>query len=344
MIYKQLSLEEREHIYALKLAGFKITQIARRLNRHHSSIGRELRKNARYGKGYIPCKAQELADKRAKDQRTKAPLKNPLVFVYVRKKLRLSWSPETISGRLSLEQEHICPETIYQYIYGKGKHYKLWEYLPKAHKKRKTTGRSVHKKARINGAISIEFRPKRIEKRTQLGHLETDLMEGKRTDKTVLSVEVERKTRYTMLTKLKNKKAQTKVNKVGKKLKTLQSLSKSRNSLVKSITTDNGPENTKPTTLSQLLAVKVYNTHPYSSWEKGTVENTIGRIRRYIPKGVSLNQYSSSQIQWLENHLNNTPRKCLDYLTPNEALAKEVNKHKFMRYTQGLRTVWCTST
>ena len=76
----------------------------------------------------------------------------------------------------------------------------------------------------------------------------------------------------------------------------------------------------------------IYFCHPYHSWEKGSVENMIGRVRRYIPKGTNLYKYSTEQIQWLENTLNNTPRKCLNYQTPNEVMQQEANKYKFRRY------------
>jgi IS30 family transposase len=337
--YSHLSLEEREILYGLKEQGKSFREIADLLGRSHTTLSREYRRHAKYGKQYLPCKAHQKALKNEQEQRIKAPLKNVKVFLYVREKLRRNWSPETISGRLSIDHpgESICPETIYQYIYGKGKTFKLWRFLTKSHKRRRVkSGRKLKlkKSSRIPGAVSIDNRPGKVKKRKQAGHFETDLMEGNRKEKTVLSVNVERKTRYTLLKKMKNKKAKTKSKTMLKDLKMLKSLQKSRKPIVRSITADNGSENTKHTRISRSLKAKFYFCHAYASWEKGTVENTIGRIRDYIPKGTSLAMYTNQQIQWLENQLNNTPRKCLNYLTPNEAMEQEVNKYKFRKYQQ----------
>ena len=127
MNYRHLDLEERERLYALKTQGMSLRSIAKKLGRSQSSLTRELQRNIKYGNEYIkneyiPCKAQALAEKRAKKQRYKAPLKNPKPFVYVRRHLREDgWSPEGIAGRISIEHPElsICHESIYQYIYAK---------------------------------------------------------------------------------------------------------------------------------------------------------------------------------------------------------------------------------
>jgi len=337
--YNHLSLEEREKIYGLRQQGKSFRGIGEVLGRSHTTLSREYQRHTKYGRKYLPCKAHQKAVLKTVDQRTKAPLKNLKVFLYVREKLRQNWSPEIIGGRLPIEypQESICSETIYQYIYGKGKRFKLWQYLPKSHKRRRLkSGRKVKslKHSRIPGAISIDNRPRKVEKRKQAGHFETDLMEGRKENKTALSVNVERKTRYVLLKKMQNKKAKTKEKTMLKDLKMLKSLQKSRKPIVKSITADNGSENTRHQKISRSLKAQFYFCHAYASWEKGTVENAIGRIRTYIPKGTNLAMVTNQQIQWLENQLNNTPRKCLDYLTPNEAMQQEVNKYKFRKYQQ----------
>jgi len=147
-----------------------------------------------------------------------------------------------------------------------------------------------------------------------------------------LSVTVDRKSRYIIISKVQNKKAKNKEKVLTFQLKSLQSLQKSNNPIVRSMTTDNGSENTNHKQVSEALNIKYFFCHPYHSWEKGSVENTIGRVRRCIPKGTKLYQYSTEQIQWLENQLNNTPRKCLNYQTPNEVMQQEANKYKFRRY------------
>lgn len=335
--YFQLSLSERVEIYSLYKQGIFIQEISRRIKRNVGTVSRELKRNrSRLTKQYYPVKAQEISDKRKIKQRTKAPLKNVEVFVYVRDKLKQGWSPETIAGRLSIDcpGNSIVTETIYQYIYGKGKRYKLWRCLPKHHKKRRIKcGRRVQAEkpvSRIPGAVSIDLRPKRALNRKQAGHFETDLVEGTRGTSTALSLLVERKTRYTLLKKVSNKKAETKEKVLTEKIKLLKSLEKTNKPVVRSITADNGNENA----CHKRIDVPFYFCHPYHSWEKGTVENMAGRVRRFVPKGTSIKKISDVQIQWIENILNNTPRKCLKFRTPNELMEEEMNKYKFRRYKQ----------
>ena len=299
------------------------------------TISRELKRNrSRYTKQYNPVKAEEIAQKRQVKQRTKAPLKNVNVFLYVREKLRVGWSPEIIAGRLPIDHPDysISTEAIYQYLYGKGKRYKLWRYLTRRHKRRRVkSGRRVQRTksvSRLPGAVSIDLRPKRAQGRKQVGHLETDLMEGVRGNKTAVSVTVERKTRYTLLKKVRNKEAKTKEKVLTEQIKRLQSLEKTTRPIVKSFTADNGSENA----CHRNIGVPFFLCHPYHSWEKGTVENRIGKIRQYIPKGAPLRDLTDAQIQWVENTINNTPMKVLGFKTPNEALEEEVNKYKFRRY------------
>ncbi|MGH2612095.1 MAG: IS30 family transposase, partial [Rhabdochlamydiaceae bacterium] len=220
--YHQLTLEEREQFYALKSQGFSLRDIGKKLGRSHTTLSREFGRNIKYGNEYfgntyLPCKAQKLADKRKVKQRQKAPLKSPEIFVYVRQHLREDgWSPQTIAGRLTLDHPalSICHETIYQYIYSrsiKSREMHLEQYLVLRRKKRtKQNGRSVHRHSKIAEAVSIDLRPKNIQKRRTIGHWETDNVIGKQTDKTALSVTVERKSRYTIITKLKDRRAGTK--------------------------------------------------------------------------------------------------------------------------------------
>jgi len=339
MKYKQLTLVEREILYALKMQGKSFREIATVLLRSHTTLAREWCRGTRYLKPYVPSESHKRADRIKVKQRTKAPLKNTQIMMYVRENLRRYRSPEAIAGSIGkdITNAHITHEAIYQYIYGKGKEFKLCECLPKSRKKRKRlkNGRSVHrsiKSQRIPDARSIDERAQRVSTRKQIGHFETDLMEGTKKDRHVLTVEVERKTRYVILTKLDNKKAASKSKVLQKKLKMIQSLSKSQRPLVRTITADNGSENASHKEIELNLEVKMYFAHAYHSWEKGTVENTIGRIRRYIPKGTDLSKYTDEQIQWSENEMNDTPRKCLNYMTPNEMMEREANKYKFRAY------------
>lgn len=338
--HKHLSLNERVEIYTLVQQGKSLREIGEKVGRNVGTISRELKRNkSRCDLPYTPVKAHENAARRAVTQRSKAPLKDHETYFYVKEKLvGEKWSPETIAGRIKTDKPglSICHETIYEYIYSKGRRHKLWTHLAESRQKRRRwKGRIVRKdkpSSKIPGAVSILKRPACVDKRKTEGHIETDLMEGVRSEKPVLSVEVFRKTRYTQLTKLPNKKAETKEKILTKKLKMVRSLQKSNRPILKSITADNGSENTNHQKVSKELKTKVFFCQPYHSWEKGTVENTIKRIRRFIPKGTPLSQFNDIQIQWLENKMNNTPRKCLNYLTPNEAFEKEVNSYKFRKY------------
>lgn len=321
--YKHLSLEEREKFFLWHKQGVSFREIGRRLKRSHTVFRRELNRNSKGIKGgaYLPCHAQKKACKRAVRQREKAPLKEPFVFLYVRKHLRppYSQSPELIAGRLTLEHPgySINDETIYRYVYGKhSRRDKLWRYLTHHRRWRmKSDGRKVRSE-RIQGAVRIDLRPIEVESRTVPGHWETDNMEGKRSDKTTVSVTVERMTRITRLTKLANHLSETKANAV---IKTLKS---EPERFCKTLTSDNGPENSKYEKIVSQTGVSFYTCYPYHSWEKGTVENMIGRIRRFIPKGRSIDNISCEKLNAIESILNNTPRKCLSYLTPNEVYEK----------------------
>ena len=266
--YHQLTLEERERFYVLRSGGMSLRDIGKKLGRSHTTFSREFGRNIKYGReyfknDYLPCKAQKLADRRKAKQRYKAPLKNPSIFLYVRQHLREDgWSPEVIAGKLRLDHPElsICHETIYQYIYSKktktrGMH--LEQYLILKRKKRmKQNGRSVRRHSKIPEAVSIDLRPKSINKRRTLGHWETDNVIGKTTDKTALSVTVERKTRFTIITKLENRTAQSKAVALIARLKQYR---------VITLTTDNGSENTNHKYIAQELKLLMYFCHAYHS-------------------------------------------------------------------------------
>lgn len=325
--YKHLSLEEREELYALKKAGFSLGGIAERLRRDKGTLSRELHRNAKYGNTYSPIRAQKKAERRTYLQRRKAPLKNSTVYLFVRERIRRGWSPEIIAGRIPRvhQGESICPETIYRYIYQKScyvKREKLWQYLPLARRKRmKKEGRRVRRDGRIPEAISIDLRPSVVAERITPGHWETDNLIGRQTDESALSVTVERVTRITVLT-LGDKTAKEKLEGLFKRF------SKLPESLRQTLTADNGKENTHHKEITQNLGMLVYFCHAYHSWEKGTVENMNGRIRRFLPKGKSLDGVDEKTIARIEWELNNTPRKCLNFKTPLEVLGEIMDTTK----------------
>lgn len=317
--YSHLSLEEREKLYGWKHKGLPLREIARRLSRSHGTVVRELKRNCKYGKSYLPCLAERRAVRVGVKQRYQAPLKCPFIFLYVREKLRSGWSPETIAGRLPIDHPgfSITNETIYRYIYGKKqRRVRLWRYLTLGRKKRRLKqGRGVHRSTKIPEAISIDVRPLVANERREAGHWETDNMEGARSDESVVSVTVDRLARLTLLSKMNDRTADSKTDVV------VNRLSDFPPALKQTITADNGAENTDHKTISQKLKLTgVYFCHPYHSWEKGTVENTIGRVRRFFPKGKSIDSLTDEEIALVEHSLNSTPRKCLGFLTPYEKM------------------------
>jgi len=309
-------------LFAFREQGLSLREIGRRLGRDHTSLSDELRNNAPYGAEYIPCRAQRLSDKRTWRQRCHAPLKNPLVFLYVRVHLRMCWSPDEIAGRIKLDHPgySISYEAIYRYIYSKKmRRYAYWQYLTLGRKKRmKKSGRTVRRDSsgKIPGSISIDLRPEVVSLRSRVGDWETDNIIGKLTDKTALSVTVERVTKLTLLTKLLDRLAVTKRDALVRRLEVFPK------EMRLTLTTDNGSENSCHQEISKQLELLMFFCHAYHSWEKGTVENQNGRIRRYIPKGISIDIFPEEYIRMVERRLNSTPRKCLGYLTPYERISQ----------------------
>ena len=327
----QISLEEREKMSVLLAQGVSYRGIAKILGKTHTTWSREYKRNIlKQGKNkgeYLPCKAQAKRDKRSKEQHYQAPLKKPLIFLYVRKHLRdFHWSPETIHGKLPLDHpgESICIETIYQYIFKPSvkRMFHLERFLTlQRTKRRKKTGRGVRRYANAGiPALHISKRPTDVQNRHEAGHWETDNMEGKKSDKLCVSATVERKTRYTLLGILENKTAVEKTNSV------IGSLSSFPKPLLKTLTSDNGKENSYCQLTKSVLGTEVYKTTPYHSWEKGTVENTIGRLRRFLPKGHTLTGLTAEYLQQIQDRMNNTPRKCLKFKTPQEVMDKELKR------------------
>jgi len=316
--YQHLSLEEREKLYWWIGQKKSLRWCAKQLKRSHTTLSREFHHNAQYGQEYLPCLADRIASRRGERQRHHAPLKNPKIFLYVRERLRKGWSPEIIAGRLPIDLPgcSIDDETIYRYVYGKHQHKDaLWKRLPlgRVHRRMKL-GRRVARTPKIPEAVSIDLRPEDVKTRMVPGHWETDNMEGVRSDSSVISVTVDRTTRYTMLSKLFHRGAMEKTQRLVERLERFPPM------LCQSITTDNGAENSQHKRITGTLGIPVYFCHPYHSWEKGTVENTIGRLRRYLPKGNSVDGVKRKDVFRIEQQLNSTPRKCLGFLTPYEKM------------------------
>lgn len=318
-MYQHLKAHERDLIAVWKGKGLSNKQIAKRLYRSVSSIGREIRRNRRPDGYYVSIRAQALARKRQQTAKRRHPLKSPVVYSYVFEKLRTGWSPEQISGRLKKESGYpvICPETVYRFVYNsKNQDKRLWEFLPRKQKgRRKQNGRSVHK-ARIPQRVSIHLRPQTIDHRTEFGHWEGDTVEGKKSEGDGIHTEVERVSRVIFARKVptidgpKTLSAQ------------VEMFSGFPAGVIRSTTLDNGRENHLHFGLTDRLGMKTFFADPYSSWQRATNENSNGLLRRYLLKGSSFKDLSRGELDDIVWEINNRPRKCLEYNTPREVFEK----------------------
>lgn len=317
--YNHLSQDERIEITILKAQGKSIRYIAKTLKRDPSTISRELKRNAPpvYSGYYRGHKAHERAIKRKSQAHKRKRLKIDKIRAYVAKKLLFGWTPEQISGRISNDHTgfSISHEAIYQYIYKERT--ELIPLLPRSHKKRKKRGQGKkHKNLHIPNRVSINDRPKYIEKRKQIGHWESDTVIS-RQSKFALLVILERKTRFIIMNILHQKTSQQTKNCIINRLISFPDY------LRRTITYDNGSENTEHEKVNHILHTNSYFCNPYHSWEKGSVEYAISLIRRYFPKKTDFAKLSKIDIETVETLLNNRPRKCLNYSTPLEILTKE---------------------
>lgn len=315
--YGHLSPEERDKISNLRARGISLGDIAMELHRHKSTISRELTRNssAIYD-SYYPHAAQNRADERKSKAHRRRRLKNANIRRYVVSRLKEGWSPEQIAGRL--KQTHapvrISHEAIYQFVYEPilRKQENLAPFLARAHKKRRLKGhRHTHKDSHIPMRVSIIQRPQHIQNRRQLGHWEADAAIS-RQSQAALNVTVERKSRLTKITRMSQRTSHNTHRAITKALKKFPKKAR------RTITYDNGSENVDHMLTNKTLETSSFFCEPFHSWEKATVENTIGLIRRVYPKKTDFDLITDRDVKKLEIMLNNRPRKCLSFKTPLE--------------------------
>ena len=280
MSYKQITEVERYLIKGYLDEGLSRYQIAKKVKKHPTTIYREINRNSG-ARGYRPKQANNYAENR-KILKVKAHKMTPGAKKYIRRFLRKFWSPEQISATLlELFSLSLSPLTIYRYI-AMNKIFggRLWKYLRQANRKRRKKYGSLNSKGYIPNRISIEKRPKIVDKKSRIGDWELDTMIGSH-HKGVLLTLVERRSNFTLIGKCKDKKAETITSKIIELLR----LHKAK---VKTLTLDNGKEFAAHELFSEKLGARAFFAHPYSSWERGLNENTNGLIRQFFPKGKSL--------------------------------------------------------
>lgn len=326
MKFKHLGIEEREKLQELFWQKRSIRHIAGVLGRSPSSISREINRNIPAQRRYTPRLAEERAFLKRKERGRKLRLKSGFIRRYVVAQLKAGYSPEQISGRLSVEypKESISHEAIYQYIYhqvhrngwGYVKPHRrdLRKYLKRRHQRRQKKGMRKSQRIFRPKGPSIDTRPKEVEQRKTLGHWEGDSVVSRKS-KVGLNTLVERKTGLVLISKIRNGAAKETTRAVINRLKRFPR---------KTLTLDNGAENSGYDQVQAELNIACFFAHPYHSWERGTNENTNGLIRWYFPKGTDFATIPDIDIKAVEWALNNRPRKRLGWKTPLEAFNESV--------------------
>ena len=314
-MYKQLTSEQRYTINVLLQSKTKKSDIAKAVNVHPSTVSREIRRNSgirgRYN--WETAQANAIRTKRKKpgnhsvDDAIKQEAKNLLVTE--------QWSPEQISGTLAKDGKHISHETIYRMIRKDkaegGTLYKNCRHRLK-HRARPVGGKRIS----IPNRISISERPVEADGK-RFGDFEMDTIVGRGNHGAIVTL-IERSTNMLFMRKL------TKGKNAKELARTVIHLLSPFKEHVKSITTDNGTEFACHEMISKSLGVNVYFADPYSSWQKGGIENANGLIRQYVPKSETFEHVSHQQITKYSKKINMRPRKKLEFNTPYECFYKQI--------------------
>lgn len=344
MQYKQLSIEEREKIQLCLWEKKSARQIAGELGRSTSTISREIKKNTSYGHGYISRPSHQRALAGRKRRGRKDRLKNNIVREYVISELNERTSPEQIAGRISKVHhgQSISHEAIYQFIYsqihrdGRGLLRPGHEDLRSCLRRRKKRRTPMHSRRcqRVlkDPGISIDFRPKIVARKSRIGDWESDSV-ASIDNKPGINTFLERKSGLVFITKLADRTSQSTLSAIESRVKYLP------RGLKQTATFDNGSENQRWEELQDKTGLKCFFAHAYHFWERGANENANGLIRDFFPKKTDFTKVSPEELQAVENNLNNRPRKRLNWLTPNEVFAKELNKFNIQINNTNLTSV-----
>ena len=311
--YSQLNLSERAQVEILVSKGYAQKDIALVLGRHPSTMSRELKRKVRGV--YVARKAQHKAyvkRKYSKYQGMKIA-EDMTLETYVTTHLKLGWSPEQISGRIAEERKFksVSHTAIYSWlrsVHGRQLESELRKLKKKRGKKKRT------KVIELEGRVFIDQRPKSVDSRRYFGDWEGDFIVSGKGNTTALLVLHERKSRYVLLRKVRHKTAVQVEQTLVDMIRPLTNF--------KSLTLDNDIAFVHHEKISEEIGVPLFFCHPYASWEKGGVENTNRFLRRWIPKGSNIAEWSDEEIQNLEWWMNSLPRKVLGFKTPEEVMIR----------------------
>ena len=320
---QQITFYEREQIELFVRGKWSLRKIAKKLHRDHTVVSREVKRNLDKDGKYYASRAQGKAEKRMSREHSRKLDEDDVLRNYIIQQMKEGWSPEKISGRLKnlpesyLFGSYVSHEAIYQYIYeGEGRFMGLYQYLVRKHKtRRRKFGRKPRKERGIQFMTSIHRRPKEIHERVEFGHWESDSIVS-RESKGALNVLRELKSHEIFITYLPNMTAEMTEEAIRQRI---QELGQEH---FKSVTFDRGHEGATHWKLRLDYNIDTFHCDPYSSWQKGAVENSNGLIRRFFPKHTDFSKLTPQEIYEVQQKLNNQPRKQLAYKTPHEISSK----------------------
>jgi IS30 family transposase len=309
-MHKQLTAADRKAIEVLLSEQYTVSSIASKLGVDKSTICREIT-NRSTPAGYLASIAQINYEVKHKNTGRKRKLKYSHTQNYVLEKIMFGWSPEQIAGRMKLENrtDCVCMETIYNWIYTDPlcKQDKIYQYLRLAKKRRTIHHARKTKSLKILNKISIHQRPAIVRTKTEYGHWEGDSVIY--TNKQAINTLNELMTGIVRFTKLDQKTAS---------LTSMAMVSTLSKEAAKTLTLDNGTEFMNHEHITQHTGTSIYFCDPYSSYQRGSNENSNGLLRRYLPKKSNIQALTQEELDDIAWELNHRPRKRLGYLSPIE--------------------------
>lgn len=319
MSYTHLTSQERYVIYHLRLIKLSFREIARRLGRHHTTILREVERNRPPLEHHVYINDRGVSRYQALKQRAQHCRRksNKALWRYVVNRLKRQWSPEQIAGRLQRDfpgdpTMRVCPETVYNWIYRDAKDGgTLYRHLRRSHKKRRKQKRLGLFKSLIKDRVSIHQRPPAVALRERVGDWEGDTVMGARGKGAVVTL-VERKSRFLLAGRLEDRTANNLASTANRLFKRLPRAWR------QTLTLDNGSEFARFKSIEKVSKITVYFADPYASHQRGLNENTNGLLRQFFPKGCDFLKASDHALARAVSAINNRPRKCLNFRTPNE--------------------------
>jgi transposase, IS30 family len=313
-----LTYEQRYTISILITQGKSKTEIAAIIGKHKSTISRELKRNCDKRSGdYRLDLAQKKCEDRHHTKRKHLKL-NLELLNHIRSKLKKLYSPEQIHGRAkAMGLDMVSHETIYQFIWkDKQKGGDLYNHLRRYGKRYRKRGALKDHRGQIIDRIDISQRPVIVETKSRIGDLEIDTIVGTNHKGALITI-VDRKTKATKIALIPSRDSEIVANKIQVMLKDWK--------FAKTMTSDNGKEFAQHKAIAKKCKIDFYFAEPYKSWQRGLNENTNGLIRQFIGKKLDFIYLTDKYIQFVEDNLNNRPRKTLGFYTPNEVLLQQLN-------------------